>query len=125
MTNINLNNIIREAKMWNTQIKTLESTLTTLTDTHMINSYKKAIADTAEILTPLKAKLDYYQIFYTDTISPEINNVIAHELDLHLPGDIDSYLENLYPGTDHIIVGCRTGKTIEELTSTPHFNYSV
>ena len=125
MTNINLNNLIQEAKMWNTQILTLESTLITLTDAHMINSYKKTIADTKNILTPLKAQHDYYQIFYTDNVSPEISNVIVHELDLHLHGDIDSYIENLYPGTEHIIVSCRTGKTIEELTSIPHYNYSI
>jgi len=67
MTNINLNNLIQEAKMWNTQILTLESTLITLTDAHMINSYKKTIADTKNILTPLKLRY----LFFIQTMSAQ------------------------------------------------------
>ena len=125
MTNINLNNLIKEAKMWNTQINNLTAAIPTISEPYIKEKYLDLIAETTRILAPLKAKLDYYQIFYTDTISTEISNVIVHELDLHLPGDIDTYIENLYPDTEHIIVSCRTGRTIEELTNTPHYNYSV
>jgi len=125
MTNININNLIQEAKMWNAEINKLTSRLTSIANEHMVNCYTSTIVELTEILTPLKSKLDYYQIFYTDTINPEISNIIVHELALPATGDIDSYIENLHPGTDHIIVSCRTGRTIEELTSVPHFNYSV
>jgi len=121
MTNINLNNLIKEAKMWNTEIKKLESNLSTITDEYIAFCYKKVIAEMTNILIPLKNQLDYYQIFYTDTINSEISNIIVHEVDLHLPDDIDTYIENLYPGTKHIIVGCRTAKTIEELIAIPYY----
>jgi len=121
MTNINLNNLIQETKMWNNEIKKLTLNLCTITDEYMIECYRKVIIEMTEILTPLKAQLDYYQIFYTSNFSPEIQSEIVHEIDFD-SNDIDTYIENKnWAESNVVVVGCRVAKTISELENTPYY----
>jgi len=121
MTNINLNNLIQEAKMWNTEIKKLTLNLSTITDEYMIECYRKVIIEMTEILTPLKTKLSYYHIFYTSGYNNVLQSEIVHELDFD-SNDIDGYIESKnWAESNVVIVGCRTANTIEELENAPAF----